>query len=215
MTEAKKRPYRSKLRTDQAAQTHAAILAAAGKEFRAHGWEKTTIASIARRAGVSAETVYAGFSNKRTLIAALVEETVRRGAPQTPVLLQQGPRAILGASDPASLIAMFAADIADVLSRVAPLMAVVRAAATAEPELAALYRQMHEGRKRNLSVVIQTLADKAALHADLDENSATALLWRLASPDLFTLMSDVEGIAQEAYATWLEQTLIRLLLPDP
>ena len=206
------RPYRSAHRTGQAAQTRAAILAAADVLFRDKGWTATTIALIARQAGVSAETVYSGFGNKRTILQTLVVAAVRRDAPEVPVTGQAAPLAVLANPDPARLLGHFARDIADVLSRVAPLMAVVRSGATAEPELASLYSELHEGRRRNLLAVAEALARTGGLRPHLTAAGAADTIWRLASPELFTLMQDVEGASPEAFGAWLEDTLVHALL---
>ena len=210
------RPYRSAHRTGQAAQTRAAILGAADALFRSKGWTATTIALIARQAGVSAETVYSGFGNKRTILQTLVIAAVRRDAPEVPLARQARPSAVLAEPDPARLLGQFARDIADVLSRVAPLMAVVRSGATTEPELASLYSELHEGRRGNLLAVAEVLARTGALRPHLTAASAADTIWRLASPELFTLIQDVEGTSPEAFGAWLEDTLVHALLaPGP
>ena len=206
------RSYRSARRAGQAAKTRVAILEAAGALFRSKGWAATTIASIAAEAGVSAETVYSGFGNKRGIVQALVIAAVRRDAPDTPVAGQAGPASVVAQTDPVRLLGLLARDITDVLSRVAPLMAVVRSGADTEPELAGLYRDLHEGRRGNLRLVAEALARNGALRDGLTASAATDTIWRLASPELFTLMLDVEGGSPEAFAVWLEDTLVHALL---
>ena len=62
-----KRRYRSTRRSEQAAGTRAAVIDAARQTFMRDGWQQTTIAAIAQRAGVSAETVYAAASRVSTI----------------------------------------------------------------------------------------------------------------------------------------------------
>lgn len=50
-----------------------AIVAAAAQILIAHGYEGTTTARVARRAGVSVGSLYQYFPNKEALIAALIE----------------------------------------------------------------------------------------------------------------------------------------------
>jgi len=61
---------------------------------------------------------------------------------------QAGSRAVLEAPDQRSQTALFAKDIAEVLRRVSPLMAVVRAAAESEPALEELYVGLYRSRTR-------------------------------------------------------------------
>lgn len=207
-----KRRYQSARRSAQAADTRSAVLAAARTLFVDTGWQKTTIAAIARVAGVSAETIYAVFGSKTALLEALVAQAIRGAQPQTPLLEQAGPRAIAAETDQRHQLDIFARDIAQVLSRVAPLVAVVRSAAEGDPELSALYRQLHAGRRRNLDAVAGALLANGALRAGLDRDAATSAIWRLASPELFLLLRDVDGLDTEAYAGWLAVTLAATLL---
>jgi AcrR family transcriptional regulator len=50
-----------------------AIIAAASQILIAHGYERTTTARVAQRAGVSVGTLYQYFPNKEALVAALIE----------------------------------------------------------------------------------------------------------------------------------------------
>ena len=73
MATVKKRSYSSAVRKEQAAQTRARILEAAGELFESNGYARTTIAAIAERAGVAADTVYAIFGNKARVLTALID----------------------------------------------------------------------------------------------------------------------------------------------
>jgi len=207
-----KRRYQSARRSAQAADTRGAVLDAARGLFVETGWQKTTIAAIARAAGVSAETIYAVFGSKTALLEALVALAIRGAQPQTPLLEQPGPRAIAAETDQRRQLQIFAHDIAQVLSRVAPLVAVVRSAAESDPQLAALYRQLHAGRRRNLEALVDALLANGSLRNGLDREAATSLIWRVASPELFLLLRDVDGLTIEAYADWLAATLAATLL---
>lgn len=209
------RAYRSPLRAARAEQTRRSILDAARALFIAKGWSGTTIAAIAEAATVSNETVYSVFGSKRAILQKLIADAVRGQSPDVPLLEQETPSAIAASTDQHRQIALFALDIAGVLSRVAPLMAVLRAAAETEPKLAGLYRQMHEGRRNNLGFFAETLARNGPLRDGMDTKEATAVIWRIASPDLFLLMRDVERMDGEGYAAWLEESLVALLLADP
>jgi len=209
-----KRRYASARRNEQAADTRATIIAAARRLFVAEGWKATTIAGVARAAGVAAETVYAAFSNKQGLLKAVIEATIRRGQPEVKLLEQAGPRAIAASVDQREQIALFARDITQVLGGVAELMAVVRAAAETDPQMALLYRGLHDGRRHNLSFVASALLRRGPLRGGMGEAEATAVLWRLASPELFVLLKQVEGLDGDAYAIWLAGVLQATIL-DP
>ena len=95
-----RRPYRSERRREQAEETRERVLEAAARLFAERGFESATIAAIAAEAGVSPETVYAAFRNKRTLLGELIRAAVR-GSDSSPVPQQAGPRAVAAAHRPA------------------------------------------------------------------------------------------------------------------
>lgn len=208
-----RRKYQSRLRQQQAADTRGAIVAAARQLFVANGWQGTTIAAVARAAGVSAESVYAVFGSKSALLLGVVQSAVRRGDPATPLVEQEGPRAVAAARDQAEMLGLFARDIAQVLLAVADIVAVLRVAAQADPEVAKVYDAIHAGRRENLALVARALAGKGPLRDEMSEAAALAQIWRLASPELFLMLTRIEGLTTEQYAAWLEHTLGQLLLP--
>jgi len=210
-TVKQKRSYSSARRAEQAAGTRVAVIEAAREVFMRDGWQKATIAAIAERAGVSAETVYAGFRNKRTLLEPAITAAVRGPAPDTPLMQQAGPRAVLEATDQSRQLALFTSDITDILERVAPMMAVLRTAAETEPELAAHYARLHRGRRENFERVVDALLRNGPLR--LDRETALASIARLTSPEVFMLVTRVEGASPKQHAHWLLATLTALLLP--
>ena len=103
-----KRPYHSPLRQAQAEATRARILDASLKLFAESGYAATTIAAVAREAGVVPETIYASFGTKKALMDGLIG---RAAPPDTAATLEThwsteagNPHAQLG------VIAAFAAD---------------------------------------------------------------------------------------------------------
>jgi len=206
-----KRAYRSTRRSAQAADTRGAALSAAREIFMQEGWQKATIVAIARQAGVSVETIYAGFGTKRALLEAVIASTVRGPRPDTPLMEQAGPRAVLQEPDQRRQLALFAGDISGVLQRVAPLVAVVRAAAETEPELGELYSGLHRGRRRNFAMMVDALLRNGPLRVDRD--TAISSIARLTSPEIYLLVTRVEGLSPAQYEVWLSDALVALLLP--
>lgn len=208
-----KRRYSSALREGQARQTQEAVLDAARGLFVEQGWGRTTIAAVARKAGVSPETIYSVFGNKRSLLERLVQNAVRGNAPDMPLLAQAASQQVAGAKDQNEQLRLFATSICAILDRVAPLVAVARAAAESDPQLWELYRVLHEGRRRNLMFVAEALSRKGSLRADMSLETATDHIFRLASPELFLLMRDMEGCSLKEISNWLAEALAELLLP--
>lgn len=207
-----RRSYRSDLRASQAEATRAAILDAAGRVAAASGWPGATMAAIAQEAGVAKETVYAVFGTKAALIGAMVRAQVGEADSGQPVLDGARARAIAGEADPARRIALWADYLSAILSRVTPLMAVVRSGAAAEPEMAELYQTLHQGRRANLARVAQSICEESRLRPGVTVESATEVLWQLASPEMYELLTGPGGLTPERHADWLARMLTAVLL---
>lgn len=205
-----RRPYRSERRREQAEQTRARVLDAAAGLFTTRGYAGTSVAAIAAAAGVSAETVYAGFGTKRALLGELVQVAVRGGDPR-PVPEQAGPRSLAAEPDQRQQLRLFAADIAGRLERAAPLAAVVAAAAPSEPELGDLLAKLHDARRRNLATLVDALAANGPLR--IPAGAALDTVWALTSPEIHQLLVRVRGWNRRRYAEWLGETLTAALLP--
>jgi AcrR family transcriptional regulator len=205
-----RRPYRSEVRLEQAERTRERVLDAAAGLFQERGYEGASVAAIARAAGVSDETVYAGFGTKRALLGELVQRAVRGGDPR-PVPEQDEPRALAAETDQREQLRRFAGDIARRLERAAPLAAVVAGAARSEPELADLLARLHDTRRRNLGTLVDALAANGPLA--LPRADALDTVWALTSPELHQLLVRVRRWKRRRYADWLAATLAQVLLP--
>jgi AcrR family transcriptional regulator len=204
-----KRPYRSQLRREQAEQTRQRVLAAAEALFVERGYEATSIAAIAEHAGVSPETVYARFRNKRTLIGELMQRAVR-GADPRPVPEQDAPLALAAETDQHEQLRLFASDIARRLERAAPLLSVVAGAARSDAEIAELYERLHRHRLENLATLIDALLANGPLRSTREQALETT--WALTSPELQQLLVLTRGWTRERYQEWLLESLSSLLL---
>ena len=207
-----KRAYRSGQRQKQAEATREAVLDAAEGLFREKGWGATTIAAIASEADVSPETIYARFRNKRTIVHELVIRAMRGGQQQTPFMQQEQRTRVLTATKGPEIIDAFASDIAELLSRAAPILAVVRSAAETDPEMADLYSELHQARRRNLGRLITRLDEAGALRPDLTVEAAGDILWSVVSPELWLLRVEQSGATPETNRDWFRTMLHRLLL---
>lgn len=86
-------PRRGRRRKD-AGDARSAIVAAAGAEFLAHGYDATSLRAIARRAGVDPALVHHYFDDKATLFMESLEAPVR--PPDIVRLALAGPRERIG-----------------------------------------------------------------------------------------------------------------------
>ena len=208
----KTRRYSSPLRQQQAAQTRARILEAAGALFAADGYGRTTIRAIAERADVAVDTVYATFGTKGRVLTALIDQ---RLAPSGEANVMDRPqaRAVRDEPDQRRQLHLFARDIAEVVERVRTVYETLRTAAAVEPDMAAVHAEMDTYRLRNMRQVAGWLAERGPLRVDVDR--AAQIIWTLASPDVARMLCDGQHWSPDDYAQWLEDSLARILLPQP
>jgi AcrR family transcriptional regulator len=208
-----KRRYNSTRRQAQARETRQQILAAARTLFITRGFAGTTMDAIAQEAGVAVETVYVSFGNKRTLLAQLVDRAVGGDDEPIQILARSGPQQVKAEPDQRRQLHMFAVGIAEIMERVGPLFGVMRAAATTEPEIAALLNGLLSARRENMGTFVQWLAHNGPLRLGLSEDEAMDTAWTLTSAEVHHLLTVDCGWSRERYIQWLGDTLILVLLP--
>lgn len=146
MAEVVKRAYRSERRSEQASETRRRIIRAAHDLFVRQGYGRTTIAEVARAAGVAVETVYAAYRNKPTLLRQVWYATFRGDEEDIRLLDRPEIRAVLAEPDLATRLRAHAVVITPVLRRITPLFRALQGAATSEPAAAAMLAEYDERR---------------------------------------------------------------------
>jgi AcrR family transcriptional regulator len=141
-----KRRYSSVRRAEQARETRLRILRAAHDLFVDEGYGRTTIAEIARAAGVAVETVYAAYRNKPTLLRQVWYATFRGDEEEVRLLDRPEIRAVLAEPDLSARLLAHAVVITPVFRRITPLLRALQGAATSEPAAAAMLAEFDERR---------------------------------------------------------------------
>jgi len=131
---------------EQATETRRRILRAAHDLFVVKGYGRTTIAGVADAAGVAAETVYAAYRNKPTLLRQVWYATFRGDDEDIRLLDRPEIRAVLAEPDLATRLRAHAAAMTPVFRRITPLFRALQGAATSEPAAAAMLAEFDERR---------------------------------------------------------------------
>ncbi|NJP47869.1 TetR/AcrR family transcriptional regulator [Actinacidiphila epipremni] len=119
-----------------AAGTRERILAAAREEFSARGYDKTSVRSIGKAAGVDAALVHHYFGTKEQVFAAAIEVSFGPAALELPAAVSAG-----GPEGMGERIARFMLGVWEDPATRGPLLAIVRSAVTNE-QAAAVFRGM-------------------------------------------------------------------------
>jgi AcrR family transcriptional regulator len=211
-----RRRYDNRRRQEQALQARRRILDAAYRLFLNQGYPGTTMAAVARAAGVSVETVYKSFGSKAAL-AKKVWDVTLVGDDQ-PVPLAQRPEftAMTAEPDPRRMLTGYAAIGRMLLERLGPLQRVILQGAQAgDPELRELLATIDIERLAGATGFVAKLAEQGALRRGLDPEEARDVLWTLISPEVCRLLVDGRGWSLDRWERWLADTLAAVLLDPP
>src|SRR5919197_2459396 len=207
-----KRRYDSSRRQQQAAATRRDILDAAQRLFEQHGYAATTMEAIAAEAGVALKTVYVAFETKSGLLRALWNHLLRAGRDEVPVAQQDWYREVVDEPDPERKLRMTASASVAAKRRIAPVLEVIRTAAPADADIAALWQRIQAEFHANQRVIVESLAAKQALRPGLDIERATDILWTLNHPNLWQLLVGERGWTPEQYEQWFAEAARSQLL---
>jgi AcrR family transcriptional regulator len=200
-----RRAYTSPRRRQQAAETRAAVQAAAAALFSEKGWAATGMREVARAAGVSVETVYASFGSKADLLMAALDLAVVGDALPVP-LAGRAEFTVLGEGGSAAERAAAAAGlVTQVHGRTAGIYLALREAAAADSGLA---RRMREGEERRRASAEQGMALVAGRPVTPQERDG---LWAVTGVEVYQLLTGLAGWTPAEYQAWLAGVIARLL----
>lgn len=212
MVDGVKRRYDSSRRQQQAQENRGRILAAAHALFVEKGYGSTTIAEIARTAGVAAETVYATFRNKPTLLHRAWDVAVGGDEQDVHILERPEMRATLDEPDLAVRFVRFATVNTAVMARTAQLRLAVQSAAGADPAAAALLDMIDRARFESMGV--HAGAAVATGQLAVAEEECRDVLFATTDGSLWGGLVERQGWSNERYAAWLGRLWLAMLV-DP
>ena len=209
-----KREYDSTRRKAQAQQTRRHILEAARKLFMERGYTGATAEAIAAEAGVSAQTIYAIFKNKKRILVSLMNVSPITGVEDhTPMVERTSVQAVSEEHDQRRQLQMFAAVVSNNLDQVGVISEIMTDAARIEPDLDRILQKLNKQRLEHMTFAVQQIAANGPFREKIDEDNARDTVWTLTSPEVFLLLTRDRGWPKERYAAWLADMLIRGLLP--
>jgi len=204
-----KRGYDSSRRQEQARRHREAVLTAAQHRFLSDGYSATTIAAIAGDAGVSAETIYKTFGGKAGLVKAIWERGLA-GSGDVPAP-QRSDQMQAREKDPRQIIRNWGQLTSEVAPRVAPILLLIRSAATAEPEMARLLSETDQQRLQRMRHNARALAGH--LKPGVSPRAAAEIMWTYSSPDLYDLLVLRRQWPVQRYGRFIADSMISALLP--
>lgn len=204
-------------RTARARVTRARIVEAATRLFTTAGYTATSIAAIAAEAGVSEQTVYYSFGTKRAVLTTALDQAIAGGDDPIPTLERPWARAAIADPDPLVQLRRQVAGAGDIFLRAAPLLDVVRSAASTDPDLAQVWAVNIDQRRIVQRAFAAALATKTPLPHGVTVDAAADIALTILSPENYQLLVKVCGWGHERWQAWTIEALTRLVttLPPP
>jgi AcrR family transcriptional regulator len=207
------RPYRSRLRDEQAQSTRRRIVDAGAELFVRQGYGATTIDAIAERAEVGRKTVFTSVGGKAAVLKLAFDWAL--AGDDEPVAIADRPhvRRMMQEPDPAVLVARWVAMNAAIAGRLAALHHVLVVAADADPEAAALLATAEQQRSHGALAFVTRLEAVSGLRAGLDADRAAAIAELLMDPLPYRRLVLLRGWTPEEYTEYLQRMARAALLP--
>lgn len=209
-----RRRYDASGRRAAAEDNRRAIAESARKLFLELGYSATTMAAIAKRAGVSHETVYASMGPKPVVFRHIVETALSGSDEPIPPLERDYARHVMAEQRPGRLIEIYASAMRATQERLAPLFEVLMHGAKTSPELDLYHRELIERRAHYTQLIAEHLAEIGGLREGVPIRVAADVLFGFNSSEFFLLFVRDRGWEPEVFERWLADAWKTLLLPD-
>ncbi len=213
MATTPKRPYDARRRRERATEERSAtrrrVVAAARDLFLQRGYVATTMADIAREAGVALQSVYTAGQSKADLLHLVTDLAVAGDSQE--VMLADRPEyaAVASEPDPRRQVGMLAALTAATMERLAPVWIAYREAAVVDPKAGANLVAAHRRRHETFRALVRMVPEQH-LRNNHDQSADTA--WAIGSIDVFLLLRTILEWDAPQYAEWLRETLVDQLV---
>ena len=202
-----RRRYRSTLREEQASVTRTRILLAAADLFEINGFIPTTVATIGRRAGVAASTVYTVFGSKASILGALLDQL------DDAVDGVNSRAAIASEEDLDRRVALIANWYRRLYSSGRTVFTAAYEARS-DPTIKRFHEQASCRARRWEAELIDAITQAGRLRPGLTKKEATDQMCALCGPELYLRVTETCGWSDDTYEHFLSNLLGRQLLND-
>lgn len=206
MSTRQTRRYVSDVRSRAADATRARLLHAAKTLFARRGIDRVTIAEIAKKAGVSASTVYAIYQSKEGILRELMSRTLF-GQP-----FQRAMVRLQDVTDPERLIELTAKVARAVYEEESAQLGLMRGASAFSAALRQLESEFEAMRFMMQRERVERLFARHRQRKGLTLDEARRILWMYTSRDVYRLLVQEGGWTPARYEEWLAETLVSALV---
>ena len=212
MTEVK-RSYDASRRREQARARRLAVVLAARELFERDGFRPATIAAVAARAGVSAESVYKGFGSKAALAKAVFDLVIAGDDEPVPVADRPEIQAMRDEPDARRKIAMYAGGLAQRQARSARVLILIRDGRHVDDSLAPVWAKLYDEGMAGMTMLGRHLLDTGQLRDGIGLDEVRDLLWNYLAIDHYERLVLTQGWPLQRYAQWLAHAMTSAICP--
>lgn len=212
MTEVK-RSYDASGRREQARARRLEVVLAARDLFERDGYRPTTIAAIAARAGVSAESVYKGFGSKAALAKAVFDIALAGDDEPVPVAQRPGMRAVRDEPDVRRKITMFVDGMARRQARSAKVQILIRDGRHVDDLLTPVWAKLSDEGLIGMTMLGRHLLETGQLRDGIDLEEVRDVLWNYLAIDHYERLVLSQGWPLERYSHWLARAITSAICP--
>jgi AcrR family transcriptional regulator len=207
-----KRSYDASGRREQAQARRRAVVVAARALFERDGFRPTTIAAVAERAGVSAESIYKGFGTKAALAKAVFDFVIAGDDEPVPVWRRSEADAIRAEPDVRRKIIMYTRGLAARQQRSAKVQVLIRDGGHTDESLAALWQQLLAERLTGMTMLGRHLIESGQLREGIELDEVRDVLWTYTAVELYELLVVERGWPLDRYAEWIGHAIAAALV---
>jgi AcrR family transcriptional regulator len=163
---------------------------------------------VARTAGVSVETVYAGIGSKSDLLMAALDVAIVGDA--EPVPMDRRPEFLaLGSGTREQRIAAAARVVTASHVRIAGVYLALREAAASDRDIARRMRELEGRRRVTIEEAVSLITGRAATTPERDG------VWAILSVEVYQLLTELSGWTPQQYQAWVIALIDRLIDQAP
>ena len=210
-----KRSYDASGRRDRARARRQDVVLAARDLFERDGFRQTTITAIARRAGVSAESIYKGFGTKAALAKAVFDLVIAGDDDPVPMSGRPAADVIRREPDARRKITMFTEGLARRQARSARVQILIRDGRHVDESLAPVWAKLTDEGLAGMTMLGRHLLGTGQLRAGIDLDEVRDVLWNYLAVDHYERLVLTRGWPLRRYARWLAHAMISALCASP
>lgn len=162
---------------------------------------------------MSRKTVFTSVGGKPEALKLAIDWAVVGDDEPVPMMERPHVKAARLETDARRILTDYARSVREVSARIAPLNAVVQAAAGLDAEIRALAEEGRAQRIRGMRFLAQLLADRGALKPGLTASEAADILWLFNDPAVYHRLVIEQHWSPDRYQNWLADAFISLLIP--